>query len=155
LVELLIVVALIGVLTATVITLVNPATHLKRGRDTQRKSDLARIQSAFEIFKADMGLYPIPIPACGNNLIGGTSTYLRRYPCDPLTPPTTPYFYSANATFSSYCYRACLENLADQDTDLIKYGTNNPSNAVTGCNFNIATQVCNTATRRSYTVQSP
>lgn len=156
-VELLIVIALIGVLTGTVVTLINPATHLKRGRDTQRKSDIARIQSAFEIFKADLGIYPIvPLPGCGNNLVAGVpaSTYMRRFPCDPLIPPSTPYIYSPNATFSSYCFRACFENFADQDIDLIKYGTDNPNNAATGCNFTAA-QTCNTATRRSYTVQSP
>jgi len=151
--------AVIGVLAGVLVTLVNPPAQLRRGRDTQRKSDLSRIQSSIEIFRADIERYPstAEIPGCGLALTGGSppNTYMTQVPCDPLSPPTI-YLYSANATFSTYCLRACLEDLTDgqRDEDPTKYNSDNPSNAVTGCNFS-ATQICNTTNRRSYTVQNP
>ena len=160
LIELLIVIAVIGVLAGVLVTLINPATHLRRARDTQRKSDLSRIQSAIEIYRADLSAYPpIPpgLPGCGLSLTGGTppSTYMDRIPCDPLSPPPTIYRYSVNApTLSTYCLRACLENISDKNRDEIKYGVNNPPNGTTGCNF-VAADNCIFPSRRSYTVQNP
>lgn len=143
--ELLVVIALVGVLTSTVITLINPANHLKRGRDTQRKSDLSVIQSAFEIYKADLGVYPLlPLPACGNPLVGGLppnppSTYLRRIPCDPKNTGQFVYRYVPSAGNSAYSLIACLENTADTQKDT----TNNTTYCAGG------------TTNWSYTVQSP
>jgi len=166
LIELLIVIGVIGVLAGVLVTLIDPATQLRRGRDTQRKSDLSRIQSSIEIFRADLSAYPCVLPGagcagtlpagCGLPLTGGVPpiTYMDRVPCDPVPPPTV-YLYSTNApSLTRYCLRACLENLTDREIDQNTYGSDNPSNAVTGCNFS-ATQVCSTTNRRSYTVQNP
>jgi len=168
LVELLVVVAIIGLLAGVLVTLIDPATQLRRGRDTQRKSDLSRIQSSIEIFRADLSAYPCVLPGagcagtlpagCGLPLTGGAppSTYMNQVPCDPSSPPPTVYIYSTNAAFTAYCLRACLEDLTDKerDEDPTKYNSDNPSNGITGCNFS-ETQICNTTNRRSYTVQNP
>lgn len=168
LIELLVVIAIVGVLAGILVTLIKPATQLKKARDTQRKSDLSRIQSAIEIYRADLSEYPCTPPgvgcmpsACNLSLIGGTppSTYMNQVPCDPLSPLSTVYLYSANApTLSTYCLRACLENIDDIERDEIKYGFNNPSNGITGCNFSPAQMAdpnCSSANRRTYTVQNP
>jgi len=143
LVELLVVIAVVGILSGTVITLINPANYLKKGRDTQRKSDLSVIQSALEIFKADLGVYPFAaqIPTCGNPLIGGApaSTYLRRYPCDPRNTGQHVYRYVVSAGNASYSLIACLENTSDLQKD----PTNNSAYCTGG------------TTNWSYTVQSP
>jgi general secretion pathway protein G len=162
LIELLIVIAVIGILAGTLVTLINPGAQLRKARDTQRKSDLSRIQSAIEVFKADLNVYPCStagpgcaavLPACTLPLTGGAPplTYMNQVPCDPLAPPN-PYKYRTNATNSNYCVRTCLENIQDRDRDEIKFGQNNPLIGTT-CFF-IGADNC-PANRRSYTVLNP
>jgi len=142
LVELLVVIAVVGILSGTVITLINPANYLKKGRDTQRKSDLSVIQSAFEIYKADLGIYPPqPLPSCGNPLTAGSppSTYMRRFPCDPRNTGQHVYRYVPSAGNTAYSLIACLENTSDLQKD----PTNNSAYCTGG------------TTNWSYTVQSP
>jgi len=139
-------VAIIGLLAGILVTLISPVTQLRRGRDTQRKSDLSRIQSAIEIFRADLSAYPSTLPGCSLSLIGGApaNTYMTQVPCDPLSPPTV-YLYSANATSTTYCLRACLEDTSDQGRD--------SSNNFTPCQ-GVAIAAC-PAGKVSYTVQNP
>ena len=151
LVELLVVVAIIGLLAGILVTLIKPGAQLEKARDVTRKSDLSRIQSALEIFRADLSVYPCVPPgpgcmpsSCGLPLTGGAApnTYMTQVPCDPLSPPTI-YLYSTNApTRSTYCLRACLENTDDQ-------GKDSPNNFV-------CETVANCPTGRvSYTVRNP
>ena len=56
LVELLIVIAIIGVLSA--LLMANFIGVRQRARDAQRKSDLRQMQSALELYRSDLGLYP-------------------------------------------------------------------------------------------------
>lgn len=58
LVELLIVIAVVGVLSTIIIIAINPVTMLRRARDAQRKSDLRQIASALERYYVDKGRYP-------------------------------------------------------------------------------------------------
>src|SRR3990167_9066467 len=55
LVELLIVIAIVGILSA--LLMVNFVGVRQRGRDAQRKSDMRQMQSAFELFRSDNGRY--------------------------------------------------------------------------------------------------
>jgi prepilin-type N-terminal cleavage/methylation domain-containing protein len=113
LVELLIVVAIIGILATIVI--VNVVAVKIRARDAQRKSDLAQLQSAFEFYRADLGTYPPALPACGSALTGGSSVYLSSVPCDPLN--TGQYKFSYTSTGATYTLTACLENINDSQKD--------------------------------------
>jgi len=143
LIELIVVIGVIGVLAGALVVLIDPATQLRRARDAQRKSDLSQIQSAIEIYRADLEEYP-SLSGCGLELTGGTppNTYMTQVPCDPLPPPSTNYFYSANETFSTYCLRACLENTSDQGRD----STNN---------FNCENVETCPSEKVSYTVRNP
>jgi prepilin-type N-terminal cleavage/methylation domain-containing protein len=55
LVELLIVLALIAILAAILIAVINPGAIMTRGRDTQRKGDLRNLAAATDAYIADIG----------------------------------------------------------------------------------------------------
>jgi general secretion pathway protein G len=109
LIELLIVVVIIGILAS--LLMANFVGVRQRGRDAQRKSDLRQIQAALELYRADLGEYPLTanFPACGSSL----STYMQKVPCDPT--PGGIYNYTSDGT--TYSIIACLENLNDQQKD--------------------------------------
>jgi prepilin-type N-terminal cleavage/methylation domain-containing protein len=55
LVELLIVLALIAILAAILIAIINPGAIMTRGRDTQRKGDLRNLAAVTDAYIADIG----------------------------------------------------------------------------------------------------
>lgn len=132
LIELLIVVVIIGILV-TLIT-ANFVGVRQRGRDAQRKSDLGQIKSALEIYRADIGCYAGSIPTCGQPFTSGTSTYMQKVPCDPLSGGYT-YTPSSGSCVPSYTLVACLENTNDSARD--------------------ATDSCPAVDRVSYTITNP
>jgi len=83
LVELLVVIAVVGVMAGVLVAVLNPATFFARGRDSRRLSDLTTIQSALEQYYAENGSYPLSIPAAGNPWTSGGVTYLKSVPGDP------------------------------------------------------------------------
>ena len=131
LVELLIVIAIIGVLSA--ILLANFVGVRQRARDAQRKSDFRQIQSALELYRADQGSYPSPAgispnfslsATCGSSLQSGLVVYLQKIPCNPNPPGDTlysksngNYYYLSNGT--TYELDVCLENTNDSDPNII------------------------------------
>lgn len=131
LVELLIVIAIIGVLSA--ILMANFVGVRQRARDAQRKTDLRQIQSALELYRADIGSYPIsPLPNCGSSLSGGTPSvviYMQKIPCDtnpndsPYAPSSGNYNY-ISSDGKTYAIYACLENTNDNDSSIINGDTN-------------------------------
>lgn len=134
LVELLVVISVMSILMGFVIS--NLLGGRIRARDAQRKSDLREIQSALEMYRADLGNYPLTanFPACTsspNSLVNGSTTYMVKIPCDPLKT-TTSYTYTASGTCGtgacSYTLDACLENVNDQDSH------NKTDNACTAVN---------------------
>lgn len=138
LIELLVVMGVIGVLAGVLVTLINPATQLKKARDANRKSDLALIRSALELYRSDIGNYreqsnPFADPVtgalgCNIPFTGGIppNTYMTRVPCDPLfptIPSSNNYFYAATgATPSSYTLHGCLERIDDKQRDDVDGG---------------------------------
>ncbi|MGB9706949.1 MAG: type II secretion system protein GspG [Microgenomates group bacterium] len=119
-IELLIVVATIGILgTMAIFTALN---QIAKGRDGRRKADLAKIQKALEDYMNDNGCYPerteitedLPIQSviCKKSF----SPYLTELPCDPINNTYYNYFYSydSNQTCKSwYKIYAKLENTKD------------------------------------------
>jgi prepilin-type N-terminal cleavage/methylation domain-containing protein len=55
LIELLVVLALIAILAAVLIAVINPGAIMTRGRDTQRKGDLRNLAAATDAYIADIG----------------------------------------------------------------------------------------------------
>lgn len=94
LIELLIVTATIGILV--VLSFFTYKTQIAKGRDSKRKSDLAKIQRAFEDYMNDKGCYPNPEEVTTNYKICGQnfSPYLNILPCDPLNNSRHNFFYS-------------------------------------------------------------
>lgn len=138
LVELVVVIAVVGLLTSVTLALVNPAQQLAKARDTKRKADLAQIQAALELYRADQNSYPSSLPACGGTLSNSGTTYLRDVPCDPKNSGQLIYRYlPVGATPVSYQLIVCLENSTDPDID-------SPNN----------TTYCS-GSNRSYTVVNP
>lgn len=118
LIELLIVVAIIGILAT--LLMANFIGVRQRARDAQRKSDIRQIQSALELYRSDIGNYPVSLSSCGSSLTGGTpvNTYMQKIPCDPSG---SSYYNSGNYYYVSggatppttYTIGGCLENTAD------------------------------------------
>lgn len=141
LVELLIVIAIIGILS-TLLT-ANFIGVRQRSRDSQRKSNLRQIQSALELYRADQGSYPTILKNCGNSLKSPdctSSTYINNIPIDPNG---TNYVYCSTGT--TYNLMACLENGNDSERAT-------PPNA-NPCSINPA--LCDGATSFSYTLSNP
>lgn len=123
LVELLIVIAIIGVLTT--LLMANFIGVRQRARDAQRKSDVRQIQAALELYRSDQGIYPSSLPSCKGQLTSpdGTVVYMRSVPCDPLYPNyynEGKYWFSSTSGCDSsfppqtgYHITVCLENKND------------------------------------------
>lgn len=114
LVELLVVIVLIGMLTAFLAS--NYIGVRQRARDAQRKSDVQQLRSALELYRADRGVYPASaqFPSCGSAFADGATTYIQKVPCDPLGGN---YTYTPSPGSLSYTIQACLENGKDPQVD--------------------------------------
>jgi general secretion pathway protein G len=138
LMEIVVVIALIGVAATVIIGLVDPVTQFKKTHDARRKADLRQIQSALELYRNDQGTYPATLPACRSTLSVGTAIYIQRIPCDPRNTGQHTYRYTSVGG-NTYSLFSCLENTRDADRDT----TNN------------ATYCTGGTTNWSYTVINP
>ena len=136
LIELMIVIAIIGVL-ATLIA-ANFIGVRNRARDAQRKADLKQLQLAFETYRADQGAYPTTLPACGSSLSAGGTVYMQKIPCDPLNTGQQIYRFTGTGG-TAYTLVACMENVNDAQKDT----TNNTAYCTGG------------STNWSYTLTNP
>jgi general secretion pathway protein G len=137
LIELLVVIGIIGILASFLFA--NFVGIRQRARDGVRKNDLRQIQSALEMYKSDNGTYPGDgwNNNCGAQFGSGTTVYLKKIPCDPVT--RTHYSYCNYTTGLKYELAACLENVNDPQRD--------PSNSNEYCPLSPANW--------SYTIDSP
>lgn len=124
LIELMIVIVIMGVLTA--IGIFAFMSSQQKGRDSRRKSDLANVAKALEMYSNDRSSYPTAssgkIAGCGTDFatacewgekFGNTSvSYMIKLPKDP-TYTTQKYYYERSG--SGYRLYARLENLQDAD----------------------------------------
>jgi prepilin-type N-terminal cleavage/methylation domain-containing protein len=85
LIELLIVLALIAILAAILIVVINPGAIMTRGRDTQRKGDLRNLAAATDAYIADMGT-------------GANLPWIARGNCSS-TSPGNVFFSTTTNTF--------------------------------------------------------
>lgn len=134
LLELIIIMVILGVLAGLISG--NLLNSLKKGRDSQRKSDLAQVKNALELFYEDMGEYPkfaitwegklCQTSACGAN----EKVYMYKLPKDPKNP-TLSYSYNTDANGTYYRLYSCLEN---PEQVLNTVSTNNGSFTCAGYN---------------------
>lgn len=74
-IELLIVIAVLGILAVAVLAAINPIEQINRGRDTGSRSDSEQLLSAIDRYYASKGYYPWVIGATsGNTDTFGTGT---------------------------------------------------------------------------------
>ena len=157
LIELLIVILVIGSLSGILLGVVNSSGVRQKARDSQRKSDLRKTQTALELYFADFRAYPISNPGSGagnweqvgggaTNVIVGTlqPNYIDPVPVDPSISGNNASPCS-NATIYRYNYRSdgTYYNL----TAIMEVSTSNDDSVCTtgntGCAAGFATEgVC-------------
>src|SRR4030067_2886002 len=90
LIEVLVVIAIVGILAAAVVIAINPLKRIAQAHDAQRKSNLGSIARALQVYYAEKLFYPDPGPALqadsteGIDWIPGLRPdYLKNLPKDP------------------------------------------------------------------------
>ncbi len=117
LIELMVVVAIIGILTALVT--VNLQDARERARDVQRKSDLKAIQQALELYKNDRIPQTYPATASWRTDLT-TGGYIKAIPADPTFASSgawSDYVYTRGSDPLLFTLVSCLENTADINKD--------------------------------------
>lgn len=123
LIEILVVMAIIGVLSA-----VAGGSYVNsriRARDAERKSAIAQLQRALELYYNDHNTYPAAISGeieginWGDEFTDAVSgtVYMVQLPFD-ARQPAIQYLYETNSSASKYRIYTRLENTDDMDTDL-------------------------------------
>lgn len=82
LVELLVVIAMVGVMFSFLIVLINPFAQIQKARDGQRQEDLKQINSALDSYYNDNNCYPLSIPF-GSSWQSNSMVYMQKVPQDP------------------------------------------------------------------------
>lgn len=127
LIEVLVAVTIIAVLVS--IGVVSYSSVNKRSRDAKRRGDIEQLRSALEMYRADIGSYPVN-PLVPNfddvsvleDALVTTGTYMPSIPSDPKS--TQEYRYKAtNASGGNY-YGYCIA--ANLETETTTTGTCEP-----------------------------
>lgn len=120
LIEVIIVLTILALIAVFMIASLNPQAKISQGKDARRKTDLKRIQIAFEDFYADHNCYPTPPLICGKDF----KPYIDSIPCDP---DGGNYFYSVpnvpNACPQFFRIYSYLNS--SSDLDIVKLGCQN------------------------------
>lgn len=108
LIELLVVISIIGILIA--LSGVAFQSARQSARDAVRKTDLADVRSALEVYRTDCGTYPATL-TFGAQLVGAESScsgnvYHSKLPQDPIS---ASYSYKYTLAGSTYTLCARLE----------------------------------------------
>lgn len=115
LVELLIVIGVLGIISTMLILTLNPMEQIKKSNDAARKSDLAQIKRALELYYDDNGRYP---PSSVQFKIAPTTAidwgkawqpYMSKIPKDPSARNTYQYYVPPTAGGQTYYLYANLE----------------------------------------------
>jgi type II secretion system protein G len=142
LIELMIIIAILGVLAALISG--NFITSLKKGRDARRKADLEQIQRALEIYYEDKKSYPTfnifqsaNYSFCETKIdtnCGTEKTYMQKIPTDPV--PGNNYVYVSSG--QSYQLYSCIENNLDQGPGVKQSGYARSCGSCGSCKYAIS-----------------
>ena len=131
LVELLIVVALIGILVTGALS--SYRLTQKSSRDGKRKTDMERVRQALELYRDETGSYPT-IGGGSWTAFSGLSVlvpdYIDKLPQDPQS--TYPYRYRATNVTGARYYGYCMGGKLEASTP-----TDNPCTPETNYNFTV------------------
>lgn len=135
LIELMIAVLLLSVLSGVIISVLNAAGYQGKARDSQRFSDMKRIQSALELYFAEFRSYPSSSGAWVVPSEGDVGTALNSYispvPTDPSTGANYQYLSSDGKTYQLV---AGME-IAGSEEQCQSYGTG-------ACGGSVTTNCC-------------
>lgn len=133
LIEMLIVIAIIGILSSVVLVGLGPIQ--RRGRDARRQSDLRNAQNALELYYNKCGHYPGTSDCSGtigspdweamSAALIGAGLGVNQIPNDPSSGRS--YEYGVNGTGSSYVLGAVLE---DTNNPVFDQSPSGPINGV-------------------------
>lgn len=134
LVELLVVIATIGLLAGIII--VNVSIVRQKSRDAKRKSDLASIQAALEMYNDENSRYPVTASSGATQQLSNrnqpwicdktspgpiqlTPTYISNLPKDPInnmsaSPQSLVYRFDSNSNGTDYKLMAAMESSEGQ-----------------------------------------
>jgi general secretion pathway protein G len=137
LLELIVVIALIGVLAVVLLTIIDPLGQFQKAANAQRKSDISQIQKALEAYYNDHGSYPEdsnyqiydPIVSKVYGWGDPWTPYIDKLPIDPSA--TKRYVYQASSDGQSYSIYASLDRPA-QDSQACNSDGSECSNAPSG-----------------------
>lgn len=151
LIEILIVVAIIGILASTVLVGLRPAQM--KGRDARRIADLRNVQTALELYFSKCGFYPgdaeptIPCasePGTGSSpiniselktILSGSEIGVKSIPNDP----DTSRYYQYSSDGNEYVLAATLDDSSnpvlndDFDNDVLGVNCGDPVNDTVYC----------------------
>ncbi|MFZ1721323.1 MAG: prepilin-type N-terminal cleavage/methylation domain-containing protein [Microgenomates group bacterium] len=97
-IELLIVIAILGILAVAVLSALNPIEQINRGRDTGYRSDAEQLLNAFERYQAFQGAYPWQTGPGDTSNIGLSWQVFDDSVADTATPPCPVYEKLSEAT---------------------------------------------------------
>jgi len=123
LIEMLIVVAIIGILAGAVIVGLGPAQ--KGGRDARRLSDLRQVQNALELYYNKNQKYPNSLSSNDwaglSGALTGAAIGVNNVPKDPQSTQT--YYYATDTNGTTYVLGTLLENPTGQAASSTYSGT--------------------------------
>lgn len=139
-IELLVVIAVLGILAAVVLVAINPSKRMASARDAQRKTDLAQIVNALEVYYTEHSRYPKTTGGIEGDFNSASDwwtpenflskDYMKILPTDPKNGEINDYWYYYAYYYYSpdgqnYELATFLEN--EEDPALTNDGGNQPS----------------------------
>ncbi|MEK7571376.1 MAG: type II secretion system protein GspG [Patescibacteria group bacterium] len=156
LIEILVIIAVLGVLASAVLFVLNPMDQIRKSNDAKRKASLGQVQSALELYYQDTGRYPASssnFQLYINNVTisWGNSwmPYMSKLPTDPTFGKTFVYYSPASSNGQTYYLYANLErgakdaqvcNAGNACTSITSGGAGAPSATACGgtCNYGVS-----------------
>ena len=116
LVELILVIAILGIIAAASMAILNPAEQIKKSQDAKRKAEISQLQKALDIYYQDFGRYPASsanyrISVNATTLDWGNTwqPYISRLPKDPSGNRLYVYYSPPASNGQTYYIYANLE----------------------------------------------
>lgn len=152
LIELVVVIAILGILAIGLVMMINPMAQIQKANDSRRMSDLEQMQKALQLYYQDYGTYPaedgasylIKMKPTDANGIAWGGSFAPYMPTLPKDPSNYSYVYMSNDPQSYYLY-AHLEASANASHTCNSNLTENCSKAPSGtacgggvCNYGVS-----------------
>src|SRR5437868_6021872 len=109
LIELIVVIALLGVVATLALVTLNPVAQLQKSNDAHRKADLEQLQHALELYYQDQQKYPVS--SADFKIMNGATTlswgsawapYMSTLPKDPYLGNTYVYYSPVSSAGQTY-----------------------------------------------------